>query len=94
MVDFLKEMDALVAKVVVDAPLVDTLRNVHTVKGSCAIQGVLSVASLCHEIECRMAEDGAIGASSVELLRGRWAAFRENVNAFAGSRFGHRDRGK
>jgi HPt (histidine-containing phosphotransfer) domain-containing protein len=61
-----------------DAPGADgTLlrRQVHTIKGNCALFGLESVASFCHEIEEHFDEVvGAVSPDARARLRGRQAA--------------------
>ncbi len=54
----------------------DTPRNVHTLKGNCAVYEVHSVSEACHAVEDRIADEGA-PASADERARivGIWGAF-------------------
>ena len=86
--EFLQEADVLVARLTPSASLVDVKRFVHTLKGNSAIHGVLGIATLCHDLESRIAEEGAVSEHGCAVLRERWHAFRESVDAFLGSRAG------
>jgi HPt (histidine-containing phosphotransfer) domain-containing protein/HAMP domain-containing protein len=60
-------------------------RAIHTLKGNCALFGVFSLSSLCHEIEDRMAENGAILADSdVALLTSAWEELSRTVTQIVG----------
>jgi HPt (histidine-containing phosphotransfer) domain-containing protein/PAS domain-containing protein/two-component sensor histidine kinase len=71
---FLDEIDRLVTSVVEGTDVNVVWRDLHTIKGSCAMYGLDSIVELCHAIEERSGGDG--GAPSPEECRqlaGRWA---------------------
>jgi two-component system chemotaxis sensor kinase CheA len=48
-------------------------RSLHTLKGNCALFGVLSIASLCHEIETRLEDDdGVLSSADAQRLASSW----------------------
>jgi HAMP domain-containing protein/HPt (histidine-containing phosphotransfer) domain-containing protein/two-component sensor histidine kinase len=60
-------------------------RLVHTIKGNCALFGVLSVATLCHDIENVMAENGGIlEEEQAERLRRGWSELSATVAQIVG----------
>ncbi len=57
--DFLAESHEMVGRLLARAPSAEeSLRLVHTLKGNCAVYGILSVSDLCNAIEARCAEQG------------------------------------
>ncbi len=70
-----------------DAPLAETVRRVHTLKGNTALFGIESIATYCHALETRMAED-ATGPTAEEQheLTSRWRAFVARIDALLGPR--------
>ena len=83
---FLSEADALVEGITEGAPgPVELKRAVHTLKGIASLYGVRSVASLCHEIETRMADDEPrLTAAEREQLTGTWRGLRDKLAALGG----------
>jgi HAMP domain-containing protein/HPt (histidine-containing phosphotransfer) domain-containing protein len=87
---FLEEADALVGRIADPAhgqEQIDTLmRDVHTLKGTCAIFGLGSMASYCHTLEDRMHDRSSIPSlAEREALKDRWAAFSGKVGIFSGN---------
>ncbi len=63
----------------------EVARAVHTLKGNCALFGVLSMSSLCHDIEDDMADNGGIlSDSAVERLGRAWGALSVTVTQMVG----------
>ena len=86
-VEFFKECEALVGKVV-NGELNDpalVMRAVHTVKGNCGIFGIGSVAEVAHRLESFVVESGSLPSveQSAELA-GAWQAFAERVRRLSG----------
>lgn len=53
-------------------------RNVHTLKGNCALYGLESIVTVCHEIEERLgAEDNVVEARYSDALLALWQQVRE-----------------
>lgn len=66
-------------------PVVEIARAVHTLKGNCALFGVFSLSSLCHQLEDDMAENGGtLRVVDVERLRGAWADLSARVARIIG----------
>jgi signal transduction histidine kinase/HAMP domain-containing protein len=64
-------VDAVVASIGTDHGLIT--RHVHTLKGNCALFGIESVATFCHDLEDRMKESPEpIGYKEKEALRTLW----------------------
>ncbi|MBC8133543.1 MAG: Hpt domain-containing protein, partial [Deltaproteobacteria bacterium] len=58
--------------------LVVVRRQVHTLKGNCALFGIEGVAAFCHDLETRMTESNEnISASDVQALGSLW----QNIKA-------------
>jgi HPt (histidine-containing phosphotransfer) domain-containing protein/HAMP domain-containing protein len=83
---FFAEGTALVEYVVADArgatatgsDLSVVRRQIHTIKGNCALFGVESVVVCCHEIEQRMSDsDEGLSVDERDRLRTLWAAVLE-----------------
>ncbi|HET6146001.1 MAG TPA: ATP-binding protein [Polyangia bacterium] len=77
--EFYSEGSALVHALVEGAPadMTTVKRQVHTLKGNCALFGLESVAQLCHELEERMEESGALDQKDRARLRVAWDAIVE-----------------
>jgi signal transduction histidine kinase len=79
---FFREAEALVASLTnplstgSDAPDPTLLkRQVHTLKGNCALFGIEGVAHLCHELENGLNESGeALSDADMQRLRTEWGA--------------------
>jgi chemotaxis protein histidine kinase CheA len=56
-------------------------RQIHTLKGNCALFGLESVAQLCHEIEDRIEDCAAFEPEDRSRLREAWAAIVETHDA-------------
>jgi two-component system chemotaxis sensor kinase CheA len=80
---FYAEASALVVALAqpIQRDLVVMRRQIHTLKGNCALFGLESVAQLCHEIEDRIADAGAFGSDDRVRLHEAWAAIVETHDA-------------
>ncbi len=87
--DFLQEAGTLVQRIVgADASTlhVEHLRDIHTLKGVCAIFGLNSIAALCHRLEDRSLEEGAVASAEARgELNVRWAALNRDLAVFSGT---------
>ena len=81
-VDFLVEADALVASVGTSADLVEIKRKLHTLKGNCGLQGLHSIAALCHQIESSVEDEGRLSATECSKLVASWHFIRGEVDKF------------
>jgi two-component system chemotaxis sensor kinase CheA len=64
---------------------IELARMIHTLKGNCALFGVFSLATLCHEIEHRMVEEpGPPSQADVDLLVQGWEDVLAIVTQFTG----------
>jgi HPt (histidine-containing phosphotransfer) domain-containing protein/HAMP domain-containing protein len=60
-------------------------RQVHTLKGNCALFGIESVAAFCHGLESRIEESiGLFGGNERRTLRALWTKIAEMRSQFAG----------
>ncbi|HEX4340704.1 MAG TPA: ATP-binding protein [Polyangiaceae bacterium] len=60
-------------------------RLVHTLKGNCALFGVLSISGLCHDIETNMAQGGSgLSPTDLERLEAAWADIAKTVSQIMG----------
>lgn len=83
--EFLEETGRLVQNLEADRPRDEMLRDIHTVKGNCALYGAGTVAGLCHEIESELATEGrAVEAIDVERITAAWASFESDVEPLLG----------
>ena len=82
--NFFRESGAIVARLLAggeDERVVK--RDVHTVKGNCAVFGVSSVARMCHDVETEAADgDGAISHEGLARVAAAWQDFTDRVTAF------------
>ena len=85
--EFFADAKELLARIVA-SPSESTsalFRDVHTLKGNCAMYGLTSVAAACHEMESRMAEGGASpSAEERDALARRWTVVSSKIAVFLG----------
>lgn len=66
------------------------LRDIHTLKGNCAIFGVESVARVCHHVESMMVDESrSLVDSERAKLGAAWTAFADRVRELLGDEDGH-----
>jgi two-component system, chemotaxis family, sensor kinase CheA len=86
--DFVAEGTALVDSLVRADAGTDRVvlkRQLHTLKGNSSIFGIASIASTCHELETRLADnDGALPRAEIERLQGRWTELGQIIASVAG----------
>jgi two-component system chemotaxis sensor kinase CheA len=87
-VEFFKECEALVGKVVGgeirDVPL--AMRIVHTIKGNCGMFGITSVAEVAHEIESFVIDNGSLPSrQQLDTLQRAWTMFAKRVLRLTGT---------
>jgi len=87
-IDFLNEADALVEAVVKTDDLVELKRKLHTLKGNCALQGMQSIATLCHAMESRIEDEGRLQPADGVKLSTAWASIRSEIDKFVSSKQG------
>jgi two-component system chemotaxis sensor kinase CheA len=62
-------------------------RDLHTLKGNCMLFGLGSVATLCHELESMLLDDGmGLGPADVAPLGERWTRLTTDVDRLLGAR--------
>jgi two-component system chemotaxis sensor kinase CheA len=83
--EFYAEAGALVRAIVdtTGGDLAIIKRQVHTLKGNCALFGLESVAELCHEIEDHVEDAAALDQPDRDRLRAAWAAIVETHGALS-----------
>ena len=89
--DFLAESHEMVGRLLArEADTEEGLRLVHTLKGNCAVYGLLSISDLCDTIEARCAEEarGVSPEDSRELGR-MWEGVTAKVRELAGGAGAH-----
>ena len=84
--DFFVDARELVKKICGgDRRPAEIYRLVHTLKGNCALFGVLSISGLCHDIETNMAQGGSgLSPSDQERLEQAWADVARTVSQIMG----------
>jgi chemotaxis protein histidine kinase CheA len=84
--DFLAESHEMVGRLLAREPGTDEgLRLVHTLKGNCAVYGILSMSDLCDVIETRCAERGSgVSAEDSRELGRMWEGITSKVNELVG----------
>ena len=87
-VRFCHEADELVRRIdSAEPPRSDLQRQLHALKGTAAIFGIESVASLCHALETEMVEaPGPLPAEARRLLVEAWRAFASRLESLLGRR--------
>jgi len=73
-IEFSAEVRSLLENIRTGSDVPELQRWLHTLKGSSAIYGLDSLASLCHELENDLAESGKLEPALVRRLLDRWAA--------------------
>ncbi len=66
------------------SPLSLVRRALHTLKGNCGLFGVTTIATLCHEIEDRIADGGGLQASDAAALKEAWKLLGEKAKVIPG----------
>jgi HAMP domain-containing protein/HPt (histidine-containing phosphotransfer) domain-containing protein len=80
-VKFLREADDLVSRITTSGgDRVAVVRNIHTLKGICALQCIGQVAETCHAVESRVLETNAeIAHADVEQIASVWRSFAASL---------------
>ncbi len=81
---FLMDSRDLVERITGQCSLVELRRAIHTLKGNCALFGVLGISKLCHEVENDLEQNGDILPSNVARIGSAWAELSEAVTRVAG----------
>jgi two-component system chemotaxis sensor kinase CheA len=82
---FLDEGDRLVRQVVAESTSrVYLLRALHTLKGTCALFGLRTMAQAWHAVEDHLAEGGGLTAPEREQLHGQWSALSAKFRGLLG----------
>lgn len=87
--DFFADAREIVAKICSPEgrSIAEIGRLIHTLKGNCALFGVLSMSGLCHDIENQMAENcREISADDVARLGAAWDELSSTVSQIMGER--------
>jgi signal transduction histidine kinase len=85
--EFLDEIDRLIATLVEGGELAAEARALHTLKGNSALFGFTLLAELCHALETRRLEQGEpLSASDRSELSDDWAKIKRRLVPFLGSR--------
>jgi two-component system chemotaxis sensor kinase CheA len=86
--EFFDEANSLVHRVCapVRAPLPDTRRWLHTLKGNAMLFGLRDLAALCHELEDEMGNtQGDLGVAARRVLKIRWESFAGRIGTLLGA---------
>jgi len=86
--EFLSDADSLVESVCKSQDLVEIKRKLHTLKGNCGVQGMHSIAALCHAIESQIEDAGRLEQTARDKLRASWTSIRGEVDKFVSSKEG------
>jgi two-component system, chemotaxis family, sensor kinase CheA len=90
--EFFEEANGLVEAIVgpgVESDELTLTRRIHTLKGTSALFGVQTIASLCHDIESGMLEEQrSISDSERSQLARSWSRLCKNLETFLGRRGG------
>jgi signal transduction histidine kinase len=85
--DFILEARMLVNRITRMNPLAEILRDLHTLKGTCAVYGLSGIAEFCHAMESQLAERGGLPtADDAAALNHLWGVLEDKVSAFTRSR--------
>lgn len=84
--EFLGEADRLVVQLDPSVANADVQRALHTLKGNAGLFGLLHLASLCHDAETALADDGEhIPAPLLAQVQRHWAGLKEKLAVLAGA---------
>ena len=86
--EFVDETDRLIARITApDATVTDELkRELHTLKGNCAIFGLSQIAAWCHALEDHIAAAAALDAELVRTITHGWSDLKAKLDrVFGGS---------
>ncbi len=78
-IEFYGEVTGLIAEAKLGTDLDVIKRQIHTIKGNCAMFGMINLAASCHEIEGRIDEVGELSSSDRARLDTEWRAFSSKV---------------
>jgi len=85
MFDFRSECRAIIRAIAdEESSLVVVNRALHTLKGNCGLRGLTSLARLCHDVETRTEESGAISEADRAEIGERWAGVERKLQMFVG----------
>jgi two-component system chemotaxis sensor kinase CheA len=79
---FLSECDQHIELIYDSSDLAAIKRALHTMKGSCAIFGLRSVAKICHQIEDQIASSGELVRADAERVEAAWEKALGNVSEY------------
>jgi len=82
LLEFLSESSRLVGDVLhaTNEDRAAMFRAVHTLKGSCALYGLGSIAAVCHELEAKMVDSADdLSAEDIDRIAEAWTGFVERV---------------
>jgi signal transduction histidine kinase len=85
--EFVEETDRLLGRidgVPADGVSDELKREVHTLKGNCAIYGVSQLSEACHVLEDRIAADGALDRSVVHAIVQAWSELKTKLERIFG----------
>ncbi len=84
---FFDEASDKVRRIARGAEHEQAMREVHTLKGNCALFGLESVSDLCEQIEERIRQDGGtLLPAERELLADRWHDLSRTVDEYLGTK--------
>jgi HPt (histidine-containing phosphotransfer) domain-containing protein/HAMP domain-containing protein len=87
--DFVSEVDGLVQTISrnEEEDFKHLFRMVHTIKGSCGVFGVTSVAAVCHELETELSESQrTLTAAERQQIQACWSDFSQRIAVALGER--------
>jgi two-component system chemotaxis sensor kinase CheA len=87
--EFLRETSELVGRIVHAGPeprvVAQVMRDVHTLKGTCAVFGLAGIASHCHHLEEHILAGGSLPSDEDRMtLRRLWGALTDKLGPFMG----------
>ncbi len=88
-IDFLMDAETLVKELTGDVrpALVETKRQLHTLKGNAGVYGMFGIAKICHDIETRIAESqGDISEADRTALGRAWSQTAERLSSILGDK--------
>lgn len=83
--EFWHEAEEIVSTIESSTSREDVNRALHTLKGNAAVIGCEALARLCHEIEDRAAETGAVAREDIAGLRKQWNELEARLASFLGT---------
>lgn len=85
--EFVEETDRLIDRIAsADSPASDVIkREIHTLKGNCAIYGLTQIAEWCHELENHIAAIDSLDSNLIGMIEQGWSTLKAKLERVFGT---------